>query len=248
MKWRYPKNLLRPVQSIEVPKYRLSWKPAPSKLKNAPPFLAPFGFRPKTLPAQLVFRSLEFGFIRTNIFKLPDGVCQLELSACEDGLCESPSVNQSAINFISGHGTSEIISPEPDKVLVCYADINTITTKKKWRYATQTAAKKKEYAENHKRARAKEKGAYKEIVPKQAEETKWLKTLVTELERTTVLLTQPAPVTARSTYLKSYILKEHARLSSKLKRKKRNEKSSRQYFNMQRRVLSFCAQKMNSKS
>jgi coenzyme F420-reducing hydrogenase alpha subunit len=133
-------------------------------------------------------------------------------------------VNQSAINFISGHGTSEIISPEPDKVLVCYADINTITTKKKWRYATQTAAKKKEYAENHKRARAKEKGAYKEIVPKQAEETKWLKTLVTELERTTVLLTQPAPVTARSTYLKSYILKEHARLSSKLKRKKRNEK------------------------
>ena len=79
----------------------------------------------------------------TNTFKLPDGVCQLELSACEDGLCESPSVNQSAINFISGHGTSEIISPEPDKVLVCYADINTITTKKKWRYATQTAAKKK---------------------------------------------------------------------------------------------------------
>ena len=69
MKWRYPKNLLRPVQSIEVPKYRLSWKPAPSKLKNAPPFLVPFGFRPKTLPAQLVFRSLEFGVIRTNTFK-----------------------------------------------------------------------------------------------------------------------------------------------------------------------------------
>jgi hypothetical protein len=86
-------------------------------------------------------------------------------------------------------------------------DINerntSITIKKKWRYATQTAAKKKEFAENHKRARAEEKGANKEIVPKQAEETKRLKTLVTELERTTVLLTQPAPETARSTYLKS---------------------------------------------
>jgi hypothetical protein len=48
-------------------------------------------------------------------------------------------------------------------------------------------------------------------------------------------------------YLKSLILKKHATLSSKLKRKKRNERSSRQYFNMQRRVLSFCAQKINSK-
>ena len=70
-------------------------------------------------------------------------VCQLELSACEDGVCGSPSVNQSAINFISGHGTSKIIFPEPNEVLVCCADINTITTKKMSRYATHTAAKKK---------------------------------------------------------------------------------------------------------
>ena len=78
-----------------------------------------------------------------------------------------------------------------------------------------------------------EKRAYKEIVSKQAEEIKRLKTLVTELERTTVFLTQPAPDTARNTYLKSFILKEHTTLSSKLKRKKRNKRSSRQYFNMQ---------------
>ena len=73
------------------------------------------------------------------------------------------------------------------------SDINTITTKKKQRHATLAAAKKKDYAENQKRARAKEKRAYKEIVPKQAEEIKRLKMLVTELGRTTVLLTQPAP-------------------------------------------------------
>jgi hypothetical protein len=57
--------------------------------------------------------------------------------------------------------------------------------------------KKKEYVENHKCARAEEKRAYKEIVPKQAEEIKRLKALVTELERTTALLTQPASDTAR---------------------------------------------------
>ena len=69
MKWRRPKNLLRPLQSIEVTKYRLTWKPAPPKLKNAPPFLAPFGFRPKTLPAQIDFRSLEFGVVRDEHFQ-----------------------------------------------------------------------------------------------------------------------------------------------------------------------------------
>ena len=51
----------------------------------------------------------------------------MELSAGEDGVCESPCVNQSAINFISGHGISEIISPDPNKVLVYCDDINTIT-------------------------------------------------------------------------------------------------------------------------
>jgi hypothetical protein len=116
----------------------------------------------------------------------------MELSAGEDGVCESPCVNQSAINFISGHGISEIMSPDPNKVLVYCDDINTVTTKKKSRYATQTAAKKKEYAENQKWARAEKKRAL-EIVPKQAEEIKRLKKRVKELELTNVLLTQPAP-------------------------------------------------------
>jgi hypothetical protein len=56
---------------------------------------------------------------------------------------ESPLGSQSAFNSISGHGISEIISPGPNKVLVYCDDINTITAKKKPRYATQTAAKKK---------------------------------------------------------------------------------------------------------
>ena len=81
--------------NTEAPKCRLSWKPAPSKVcafENAPPFLAPFGFRPKIPPSSDV-----------------EGMAaawQLELPACDDGVCEKPSVNQSAVNLISDHGTS----------------------------------------------------------------------------------------------------------------------------------------------
>ena len=124
----------------------------------------------------------------------------MELSAGEDGICESPCVNQSAINFISGHGISEIISPDPNKVLVYCDDINTVTAKKKSRYATQTAAKKKEYAENIKRVQAEENRTYNETVPKLNEKVRRLENekrewenKETELKRAIVLLIQPAP-------------------------------------------------------
>ena len=117
----------------------------------------------------------------------------MELSAGEDGVCESPCVNQSAINFISGHGISEIISPDPNKVLVYCDDINTITAKKKSTSATLTAAKKKEYAGNQKRTRAEERHAHRVTVPELTEENKRLKKRNKELELTNVLLTRPAP-------------------------------------------------------
>ena len=62
-----------------------------------------------------------------------------------------------------------------------------------------------------------------------------------------MLLTQPVPRHSSKHVLEEYNLKEHTTLRSKLKRKKRNERSSRQYFELQRRVLSFCAKNMNSK-
>jgi hypothetical protein len=52
-------------------------------------------------------------------------------------------VDQSAINSISGHGTSEIISSQPNKVLVYCADINKITAKKKSAYSALAPAQKK---------------------------------------------------------------------------------------------------------
>ena len=42
-------------------------------------------------------------------------ICGMEWPAYEDGACESPCVDQSAINSISGYGTSEIISPQPNQ-------------------------------------------------------------------------------------------------------------------------------------
>ena len=192
MKWRCPKKLLRPVQSIEVTKYHLTWKPAPPELKHAPPFLAPFGFRPKNPSPELVFRSLEFGVVRTNTFKLPDCVCQLEWLACEDGACESPCMDQSTINSISGHGTSEIISSQPNKVLVYCADINKITAKKKSAYSALTSAQKKANAAKRKRTQEGNKSLNQDY-PKKVESVKRLENKITELERTVVLLTQPAP-------------------------------------------------------
>ena len=59
--------------------------------------------------------------------------------------------------------------------------------------ATQAAAKKKEYAENQKRTRAEEKHAHRVVVPKLTEENRRLENENKELNRTVVLLTQPAP-------------------------------------------------------
>ena len=95
--------------------------------------------------------------------------------------------------------------------------------------ATQTAAKKKRI-QKIKSGPGRRKNVLIEKFPKLTEENKRLNTFFTELERTTVLLTQPVPRHSSKHVLEEYNLKEHTTLRSKLKRKKRNERSSRQYF------------------
>ena len=101
----------------------------------------------------------------------------------------------------------EIKSPEPNKVLVYYADINTnsMVSTKKSRYSTQTVAKKK---------------ICNEIVLKQAEEIKQLKKEATELERTIV---RQLHATVRSTCIKRCIFQSthHPAQSQKEKRETR---------------------------
>ena len=100
-------------------------------------------------------------------------------------------MDQSTINSISGHGTSEIISSQPNKVLVYCADIDKITAKKKPAYSALTHARKSECS----KAKAYPRGKYilNQDYPKKVESVKRLENKITELERTVVLLTQPAP-------------------------------------------------------
>ena len=82
-------------------------------------------------------------------------------------------MDQSAIYSISGHGTSEIISSQPNKVLVYCADINKITAKKKSAYSALTSAQKKANAAKRKRTQEGNKSLNQDY-PKKVESVKRL--------------------------------------------------------------------------
>ena len=85
-----------------------------------------------------------------------------------------------------------LISSQPNKVLVYCADINKITAKKKSAYSALTSAQKKANAAKRKRTQEGNKSLNQDY-PKKVESVKRLENKITELERTVVLLTQPAP-------------------------------------------------------
>ena len=116
-------------------------------------------------------------------------------------------------------------------MLVFCADINTITTKKMSRYASYAdSCQEKRVCRKSKADPSEGKTCLYRFFSKLTEENKRLNTFFTELERTTVLLTQPVPRHSSKHVLEENNLKKHTTLRSKLKRKKRNERSSRQYF------------------
>ena len=118
----------------------------------------------------------------------------MELSAGEHGVSESfVWTNQQLTSLVATVYLRQYLLT---LIRCCFTgcdDINTvITAKGKSKSATLTDAKKKEYAQNQKRTQAEGKRVHREIVPKLTEEFKRLTNKNTELERTVVLLTQPA--------------------------------------------------------